>query len=60
MSIVRLVRHQLPRPPHRELRRKSVFASRGLRVQSQADKGRLSSTCKPKSATTTCDTRGDQ
>jgi hypothetical protein len=30
MSIVRLVRHQLALPPHRELRRKSVFASRGI------------------------------
>jgi hypothetical protein len=29
MSIVRLVRHQLAWPPHGELRRKSVFASRG-------------------------------
>ena len=30
MSIVSLGRHQLPQPPHRELRRKSVFASRGV------------------------------
>jgi hypothetical protein len=43
MSIVRLVRHQLFRPPHRKLRRKSVFASRGFRMHSEASKGRLSS-----------------
>jgi len=29
MNVVRLARHQLPRPPHRELRQKSVLASRG-------------------------------
>ena len=42
MSIVSLGRHQLPQPPHRELRRKIVFASRGFRVHSAAGKGRLS------------------
>ena len=28
MNVVRLARHQLHRPPHRELRQKSVFVSR--------------------------------
>lgn len=59
MSTVRLVRHQLFRPPQRKLRRKSVFASREFRMHSEAGKGRLSSTRKPNSATT-CDTPGDE
>jgi sporulation protein YlmC with PRC-barrel domain len=29
MNVVRLARHQLPRPPHHELRQKRVFDSRG-------------------------------
>ena len=58
MSTVRLVRHQLFRPPHRKLRRKSVFASREFRMHSEASKGRLSSARKPKSATT-CEAHQD-
>jgi hypothetical protein len=47
MSIVRLVRHQLAWPPHGELRRKSVFASRG-------------SECRVKPATVVCRARANR